>query len=148
MFLHLQSVLAKILKRLFIDSFGHKKASIAQLVEQLICNQLVGGSSPSAGSFFYVGGILKRPTRTDCKSVGFTFAGSNPAPPTIDLVKCHQICGSSSVGRASAFQAECRGFESRLPLGNVLCEKKNWGPPRRQPVIHSQCNRVITYNRY
>gem|GEM_PF-5965333 len=24
--------------------------------------------------------------------------------------------GSSSVGRASAFQAECRGFESRLPL--------------------------------
>ena len=25
-------------------------------------------------------------------------------------------CGSSSVGRASAFQAECRGFESRSPL--------------------------------
>ncbi len=25
-------------------------ASIAQLVEQLICNQLVGGSSPSTGS--------------------------------------------------------------------------------------------------
>ena len=25
-------------------------------------------------------------------------------------------CGSSSVGRASAFQAEGRGFESRLPL--------------------------------
>src|SRR5687768_9026882 len=24
--------------------------------------------------------------------------------------------GSSSVGRASAFQAECRGFEPRLPL--------------------------------
>ncbi len=28
------------------------------------------------------GEILKRPTRTDCKSVGFTFAGSNPALPT------------------------------------------------------------------
>ena len=28
----------------------NKKASIAQLVEQLICNQLVGGSSPSTGS--------------------------------------------------------------------------------------------------
>ena len=26
-------------------------ASVAQLVEQLICNQLVGGSSPSTGSF-------------------------------------------------------------------------------------------------
>jgi hypothetical protein len=27
-----------------------------------------------------------------------------------------EICGSSSVGRASAFQAECREFEPRLPL--------------------------------
>ena len=27
-----------------------------------------------------------------------------------------EIRGSSSAGRASAFQAECRGFESRLPL--------------------------------
>ena len=27
-----------------------------------------------------------------------------------------KISGSSSVGRASAFQAECREFESRLPL--------------------------------
>ena len=26
------------------------------------------------------------------------------------------VCGSSSVGRASAFQAEGRGFESHLPL--------------------------------
>ena len=26
------------------------------------------------------------------------------------------FCGSSSVGRASAFQAECREFEPRLPL--------------------------------
>lgn len=25
-------------------------------------------------------------------------------------------CGSSSVGRVSAFQADCREFESRLPL--------------------------------
>lgn len=29
-------------------------------------------------------------------------------------IKC--VCGSSSVGRASAFQAGCREFESRLPL--------------------------------
>ena len=33
------------------DSKNQKfHASIAQLVEQLICNQLVGGSSPSTGS--------------------------------------------------------------------------------------------------
>ncbi len=27
------------------------QANVAQLVERLICNQLVGGSSPSVGSF-------------------------------------------------------------------------------------------------
>ncbi len=31
-------------------------------------------------------------------------------------VKSFHFCGCSSVGRASAFQAEGRGFESRLPL--------------------------------
>jgi hypothetical protein len=30
------------------------------------------------------------------------------------------ICGSSSVGRASAFQAECREFEPRLPLHKLV----------------------------
>ncbi len=30
--------------------------------------------------------------------------------------------GSSSVGRASAFQAECREFEPRLPLQKVFVE--------------------------
>ena len=52
-------------------------------------------------------------------------------------------CGSSSVGRASAFQAECRGSESRLPLhylwrhGQVVRQKpakllppvRIWVPP-------------------
>ena len=37
------------------------------------------------------------------------FGGSNPSLPTTE-------CGSSSVDRASAFQAEGRGFEPRLPL--------------------------------
>ena len=81
-------------------------------LEQLICNQQVVGSSPSIGSDF--GEILKRPTRTDCKSVGFTFAGSNPALPTTT-----NKSGSSSVGRASAFQAECRRFEPGLPLKKI-----------------------------
>ena len=36
-------------------------------------------------------------------------AGSNPVTPTI-------FCGDSSIGRASAFQADCCGFESRSPL--------------------------------
>ena len=35
-----------------------------------------------------------------------------PNPPTPRIT----FCGSSSVGRASASQAEGRGFEPRLPL--------------------------------
>jgi hypothetical protein len=47
------------------------------------------GSNPSIGSEFlkFIGEILKRPTRADCKSVGFTFAGSNPALPTSGFEK-------------------------------------------------------------
>jgi hypothetical protein len=44
----------------------------------------------------------------DCKSTGAAFGGSNPPPSTMG--------GNSSGGRASAFQAEGRGFESRFPL--------------------------------
>ena len=35
------------------------------------------------------------------------------------VVPLHCKCGSSSVGRASAFQAECREFEPRLPLKSL-----------------------------
>ena len=42
--------------------------------------------------------------------LSYDFLGSNPSSPT---------CGSSSVGRAAAFQAAGRGFEPRLPL--LLC---------------------------
>ena len=38
------------------------------------------------------------------------------------VVQCK--CGSSSVGRATAFQAVGRGFEPRLPL-----RKMGYGPP-------------------
>ena len=43
------------LKRIvpFYGLVGKKIATVAQLVEQLICNQLVGGSSPSGGSDFF-----------------------------------------------------------------------------------------------
>ena len=32
-------------------------AGVAQLVEQLICNQQVGGSSPSTSSTFFIQGV-------------------------------------------------------------------------------------------
>ena len=54
-----------------------KYADMAQLAEQLICNQQVNGSSPFIG--FY-GWIPEWPKGADCKSVGTAFEGSNPSP--------------------------------------------------------------------
>ena len=63
-------------------------ADVAQTAERLTCNQQVAGSTPAVGSRRGIGGT-----------------GS-----------ANVSRGSSSVGRASAFQAERRGFDSRLPL--------------------------------
>ena len=59
-------------------------AGVAQSVEQLICNQQVGGSSPSTSSIKTAryGGIPEWPKGTDCKSAGDAFGGSNPPSPT------------------------------------------------------------------
>ncbi len=92
-------------------------AGVAQSVEQLICNQQVAGSSPIASSSFdklYAGGVPEWPKGADCKSAGGAYGGSNPPPSTRFFAVL--ISGSSSVARASAFQAEGRGFESRFPL--------------------------------
>ena len=60
-------------------SAGKSHADVAQLAEQLICNQQVIGSSPIIG--FY-GWIPEWPKGTDCKSAANCFGGSNP-PPSI-----------------------------------------------------------------
>ena len=65
-----------------------RNAGVAQLVEQLICNQQVGGSSPSTSSKLPLqrtgeyGGIPEWPKGADCKSVVSDFGGSNPPSPT------------------------------------------------------------------
>ena len=116
-------------------------AGVAQQVEQLICNQPVGGSIPSAsstvtqhahrlnrrsgGGAVRSGEIPKRPKGADCKSVGSClrrFESSSPhqARPNrasgVDWGESHDAGGNSSVARARAFQARGRGFESRFPL--------------------------------
>ena len=53
---------------------------MAQLAEQLICNQQVNGSSPLIGSLY--GWLPEWPKGTDCKSAANCFGGSNP-PPSI-----------------------------------------------------------------
>ena len=58
-----------------------KYAGVAQLAEQLTCNQQVDGSIPFTSSIN--GGIPERPKGADCKSVVSDFDGSNPSSPTI-----------------------------------------------------------------
>ena len=54
--------------------------------------------------------------------LSFDFGGSNPSLPTfLRLERSLVFCGSSSVDRALAFQAEGRGFEPRLPLFFFCC---------------------------
>src|SRR5437879_6026353 len=62
---------------------------VAQSVARLLWEQEVRGSSPR--------------TPTDWSTILYFCAWST-------------ICGSNSAGRVPAFQAGCRGFESRLPL--------------------------------
>ena len=68
-----------------------------------------------------VGEVPEWPKGTDCKSVGEAYGGSNPPLPTIKQFKQFIrfkpfLAGVAQLARASAFQAEGRGFESRLPL--------------------------------
>ena len=79
----------------FAFSRVHRSAGVAQLVEHLICNEVVGGSSPfaslnvsrprRASAFQFCGGVPERSKGTDCKSVGDAFGGSNPPPSTIQM---------------------------------------------------------------
>jgi hypothetical protein len=63
----------------------------SSMVEQLICNQQVAGSSPIASSSARDshGGIPERSKGTDCKSVAISFEGSNPSPSTDAPSRCH-----------------------------------------------------------
>ena len=72
-------------KPAIINRLSPQYAGVAQLVEQLICNQQVGGSSPSTSSTklkISYGRVPEWPKGADCKSVVSDFGGSNPPSPT------------------------------------------------------------------
>ena len=111
-------------------SYPFACAGVAQLVEQLICNQPVAGSSPIASSKNLVGFPSGQREQTVNLSA-YAFGGSNPPPTTIlitgDLFRNipalgggagsrRRTAGIAQLARASAFQAEGCGFESRFPL--------------------------------
>ena len=104
-------------------------ADVAQLVEHLICNQAVGGSSPLISSIIYVkqcltrndqvesnGELLKRPKRADCKSAGFYLRRFESFTHHHLKSLGTKYAGIAQLARASAFQAEGRRFESGFPL--------------------------------
>ncbi len=89
----------------------------SSMVERLICNQQVAGSSPiasSRGDIFQSGEVPKWPKGADCKSAGAAFGGSNPPLSTICPQEAgiaqwpeHQpsklrVAGSSPVSRSSS----------------------------------------------
>ena len=88
-------------------------------VEHLICNQAVVGSIPIA-SFTHTSGhsrrasgeVPERPKGADCKSAGVSLRRFESSP----LHPRDVLAGIAQMARASAFQAEGRGFESRFPL--------------------------------
>ena len=115
------------------------------MVEQLICNQQAGGSNPFASSTgkmsqteklstkYHGGEVAERSKAADCKSAGASLRRFESCPPhgtnmkgikflfssiTNQIVSDYNAfqAGVAQLARASAFQAEGRGFESRLPL--------------------------------
>ena len=127
------------------------------MVEQLICNQQAGGSSPFASSNYnmlrlenlksiYIWGeVAEWSKAADCKSAGVSLRRFESCPPhrfgfsgsfgLFNLINrlvelFHALkAGVAQLARASAFQAEGRGFESRLPL-------KGCNAHVAQPVEH------------
>ncbi len=103
----------------------------SSVVEQLTCNQQVGGSNPFASStlFLGVGEVAERTKAADCKSAGASLRRFESFPPHHNFglrIMDYSIkkffksaiepAGVAQLARASAFQVEGRGFESRLPL--------------------------------
>jgi hypothetical protein len=90
-------------------------------VEQLTCNQQVVGSTPTIGSRIRLPMMMERyPSGQREQTVNLpanAYGGSNPPLSTRRVMTTTDMTrGSSSGGRARAFQARGRGFDSRLPL--------------------------------
>src|SRR5208337_2618886 len=130
----------------------------SSMVERLICNQQVAGSSPIASSredIFQSGEVPKWPKGADCKSAGAAFGGSNPPLSTICPQDAgiaqwpeHQpsklrVAGSSPVSRSSYWahvaqlvehflgKEEVHRFDPGRGLHFCLGAQGSWGSCRR-----------------
>ena len=127
--------------RQFDSVLNHFLAGLAQLVEQLTCNQQVGGSSPLAGTIY--GGVAKWLNAADCKSAPSGSAVRICPPPFIifnrgivqrqnrglqnlwcgfdSYCPCHGGCGE--VVNTSDCGSDIRGFDPLQPPHNRLHQR-------------------------
>ena len=127
--LHLRILLTGV-----FEEYLHCRCS--SRVEQLICNQQVGGSIPLIGSSAYRIIVLCRATHPWWFSRGRFPSGQRgqtvnllAQPSEVRILPSPSWCtwcyeaGIAQLARAPAFQAGGRGFESRFPL---LCSTYLW----------------------
>ena len=79
----------------------------SSMVEQLICNQQVAGSSPIASSVVNSSGrVPERSKGTDCKSVATGFEGSNPSPSTAATKRAIEMGNEGFAGVAQLVELQ------------------------------------------
>ena len=83
----------------------------SSMVEQLICNQQVAGSSPFASSVVNegnesLGRVPERSKGTDCKSVATGFEGSNPSPSTAAMKRAREMGNEGFAGVAQLVELQ------------------------------------------
>ena len=110
---------------------GRPRADVAQTAERLICNQQVAGSTPAVGS---------RRGTAEARNPRNAKRACAEMPHALRSA----ARGSSSVGRASAFQAERRGFDSRLPLSRNQSTSMRRGERAPDRRAHSEERRKRT----
>ena len=102
-------------------------AGVAQLVEQLICNQQVGGSSPSTSSIFtfLYGRVPEWPKGADCKSVAslLRWSESTLAHQTKTPVKGLEFCYVRRVASGGTSRNMPGHVCSDRPSRNVLTHR-------------------------
>ena len=100
-------------------SFLNVVCRCSSTVEHLICNQVVASSILAiglVGTIALGGEVPEWPKGADCKSAGLCLRRFESSPLHQYDSESDGESGNSSVGRARAFQARGRGFESRFPL--------------------------------
>ena len=114
-------------------------AGVAQLVEQLICNQQVGGSSPSTSSTISkreYGRFPEWPKGADCKSVVNDFGGSNPPPPTkrqsIERCSVFLLLSRFRMGEMDSKAGSWQHAGCMLQPAWLFCRKANPPPPTKE----------------